>query len=73
MLLIRKKIKEFQLLDHLELKEQKDFVRNNPEKFKEFEELRDLIEDLYNLFNNGVDNINELFDDLYFDGVYKDL
>ena len=60
-----KKIKEFQLSDNLELKEQKDFVRNYPDKFKEFKELRDLIEDLYYLFNNGVDNIDELLDEHY--------
>ena len=71
-LLIRKKIKEFQILDDMEIKDQIKFYKNKKKELEEFSNLRDIIEDLYTLFSNGIDNIDELFDDEYFGGIYKD-
>ena len=68
---IRKKIKEFQILDDMDVKDQINFYKNKKKEFEEFEYLRDIIEDLYTLFSNGIDNITELFDDEYFGGIYK--
>ena len=69
---IRNKIKEFQILDDMEIKDQIQFYKNKKKEYKEFESLRYIIEDLYNLFNIGIDSIDELFDDEYFGGIYKD-
>ena len=68
---IRNKIKEFQILDDMEIKDQIQFYKNKKKEYKEFSNLRDIIEDLYNLFSNGIDSIDELFDDEYFGGIYK--
>jgi hypothetical protein len=51
--------------NELDEEEQKDFVSNNQEKFKEFQELNELFEDLYVLFNYSVGGIEELFDEQY--------
>ncbi len=52
-LLIRKKIKEFQILDDMEIKEQITIYKNKKKEHKEFSNLRDIIEDLYNLLIMG--------------------
>ena len=68
---IRKKIKDFQILDDMEIEDQITFYKNKKREYEEFSNLRDIIEDLYNLFNNGVYSIDDLFDDEYFGGIYK--
>ncbi len=70
-LLIRKKIKEFQILDDMAIKDQIISYKNKKKEYKEFLNLRVIIEDLYHLFNNGGYGIDELFEDEYFGGIYK--
>jgi len=66
-LLIRKKIED------LELEDQLNFYKNKKKEYEEFKELREIFEDLSTLFSNGIDSIDELFDDEYFGGIYKKL
>ena len=50
---IRKKIKEFQILDDMEIKDQIKFYKNKKKEYEEFSNLRDIIEDLYNFLIMG--------------------